>query len=110
MILESGLSLSALFCSSRTLEDKDESTLSKILSRIAYNRFSGGKWYPSTPLIWPCRCSCLVRSFILPFLMCHVFIVILLSFLISLWVDFYMRHAILWGRFLSEATGRNKDK
>ena len=94
-----------LFRSLSGLECKNEDALTKTLSRIAYNRSFGQKWYQSTPLIWPnCR-PCLMHSVILSFLICIIATVISCLLLIYVRVDFYMRYANLWGRLLREATG-----
>ena len=93
-----------LFRSLSGLECKDEDALKKTLSRIAYKRSFGEKWYQSTPLIRPnCR-PCLMPSLIISFLICIIATVISCLLLIYVRVDFYMRHANLWGRLLREAT------
>ena len=98
-------SLSALFRCYRGFECKCGAAPAKTLSRIAYTRSFGGKWYPDTPLLWP-RCRlCLLPSAIFHFLICFSISVISFSLLIFLWVDFYMRHTNLLDRLLREATG-----
>jgi hypothetical protein len=70
-------------------------------SRIGCIAFSQSKWYLSTPSKEPFsnQPHHKLHSFILPSIAKYVLILIYLR------VDFYVRHANLWGRFLREATG-----